>query len=246
METHRDDVRREIKRLRLVSALSIAVAALSLIGSISSLRGASFDVVNVHRLNVLDENGTVRLALFNKQNEPGPVIAGKLLSPKGRNGGTRAGIFFYNDAGDEQGGLTYHGDTGSGNGATLSFDPLRQNDDVDLFFRQKSGNSGQADEGLSFNQHDRLPLTWYIAQLNALQARPKSAKRDAEIAQLQAQGFGGQQRLFAGVDKVGRSSIVLNDTQGRPRVVIRVESSGTPSIQLLDANGHVTRSVQGS
>lgn len=30
METHRDDVRREIKRLRVVSALSIAVAAFSL------------------------------------------------------------------------------------------------------------------------------------------------------------------------------------------------------------------------
>ena len=40
------------------------------------------------------------------------------------------------------------------------------------------------------------------------------------------------------------NNLVLFDLQGRPRVVLLVAADGTPSMQLLDANGNVTWRAQ--
>jgi hypothetical protein len=228
--------------MRMLTATSVVIAAMSLLGATAALRSASFDVVNAHRINIVDQNGVVRLALFNKGNEPGPVFGGKeLLTKKSRLGGTRAGMFFYNDVGDEQGGLVYRGEE-SGNAGLLSFDPFRQNDDVDLFFSQRPGG---VTEGLNFSEHASKSLLYYNDQHTAAQAFPAGPARDAKVNAIKREGFLGNDRLFAGVDKQDRSSVVLDDRQGRPRIIIRVESSGQPDIELLDAYGRVTRNWKG-
>jgi hypothetical protein len=43
---------------------------------------------------------------------------------------------------------------------------------------------------------------------------------------------------------VGVVSLFLSDSQGRKRIVLVVADDGTPSIQLLDANGNVTWSAR--
>jgi hypothetical protein len=35
----------------------------------------------------------------------------------------------------------------------------------------------------------------------------------------------------------------LKDAEGRNRIVLKVAADGTPSIQLLDATGHVSRDI---
>jgi hypothetical protein len=35
----------------------------------------------------------------------------------------------------------------------------------------------------------------------------------------------------------------LKDTEGRNRIVLKVAPDGTPSIQLLDASGHVSKEI---
>jgi hypothetical protein len=227
--------------MRLLTAASILIAGGSLLGTTAALHSASFDVIDAHRINIVDQNGLVRLALFNKQDEPGAVFGGKeVLTNKSRLGGTRAGIFFYNDIGDEQGGLAYRGDA-SGNAATLSFDPYRQNDDVDLFFSQHPEGTR---EGLNLMEHASRSLVYYSDQLAAAQSLPAGPARDAKIDSIKREGFLGRDRFFAGIDDQHRSAVVLDDSQGRPRIVIRVEPSGQPVIEFLDPQGRVTRKLQ--
>jgi hypothetical protein len=210
---------RQLRALRVCSITATIVAAVALLGTAAMWRNTSFDVLTVHRLNVVDQTGAVRLAFFNAANEPAPVIAGRVLSKVSRAGGTRAGMFFYNEIGEEQGGLTYNGDQRNGNSALLSFDPFRQNDDVDLYFFQNRG--GNAEEGLTLSQHAVLPLTTYLDRMKAAQSLPAGPVRSAKIQALRREGFLGNDRFFAGVDGKQRSAIVLDDAQGHPHSFFR-------------------------
>jgi hypothetical protein len=137
--------------------------------------------------------------------------------------------------------LIYRGDQ-SRNYALLSFDPFRQNDDVDLFFAQRREG---VSEGLSFAEHASKSLMYFNNQLLAAEALPAGPARDAKVNAIKREGFLGEDRFFAGVDKQDRSSVVLDDREGRPRIIIRVEPSGQPDIELLDASGRVTHEWKG-
>ncbi len=54
-------VRRELRALRIYAAATTAVAALALIGATAAVRSASFDVLTVHRINVVDHQGHPRM-----------------------------------------------------------------------------------------------------------------------------------------------------------------------------------------
>jgi len=81
--------------------------------------GTSMDELTVRRLKIVDGSGTVRLLLTGKPIPEGKIAGVTLSNPAGLR--QAAGLMFFNDRGDEQGGLTYDGDAGSQR-ATLSFD----------------------------------------------------------------------------------------------------------------------------
>jgi hypothetical protein len=243
-ENFERSVRRELRALRLYAAVTTAVAAVALLGAATAMRSASFDVLTAHRINVVDANGTLRLAIFNKDSEPDVVMGGKSI--KGRQGPKTAGLLFYNDRGDEQGGLGFSGHITNGRvhqGALLSFDPWQQNDNVDLYFGQ-DGND--VEEGLALSQTDPRPLTYFMPRYEQIMKMPPGAERDAALKQLRAEGLGQRARLFAGVGGDNRSKVVLSDQKGRARMQMQVAADGAASLQILDENGNVTSTFPAS
>jgi hypothetical protein len=237
-ENFEQSVRRELRALRLFAGATAAVAALALLGAGTSMHSAAFDVLTVHRIDVVDANGTLRLAIFNKDTQPDPVIGGKPL--KGRKGAKTAGLLFYNDRGDEQGGLGFSGDVANGRvhqGGLLSFDPWRQNDNLDLYFSQ-DGNG--VEEGLALSQTDPRPITFFLPRYEQIMKMPNGPERDSALKQLRADGLGQRARLFAGVGGDNRSKVVLSDQKGRARMRMEVAADGTASLRILDENGNVT------
>jgi hypothetical protein len=230
-------IRRELRALRVYAAVATGVASLALIGAAAAVRSASFDVLTVHRINVVDANGTLRLAVFNKDTEPDVIVAGHTL--KGRKGGKKAGILFYNDRGDEQGGLGYSGDIVAGHavqGGLFSFDQFRQNDVLDLYFSQDGAN---IETGLGLSQNTLKPITAFIPAYEAMLKLPPGAARDKAMRDLRRAGLGPKLRFFAGLHD-GDSRIALSDKNGRARLVMKVTPDGTASLQILDAGGKVT------
>jgi hypothetical protein len=101
-------VRTELRFLRVYAVvMSLAAAILLVIAVHADTTTASFDAITVHRINVTDADGKIRLVLFGKQWEP-PIILGGKAYPE-RSGQPDAGLMFYNDQGDELGGLVYGG-----------------------------------------------------------------------------------------------------------------------------------------
>ena len=61
--------------------------------------------IKVGQIKVVEPNGTLRMSISNQDRAPNGVINGKELPE--RQGGNSAGIIFYNNEGDECGGLIY-------------------------------------------------------------------------------------------------------------------------------------------
>jgi hypothetical protein len=66
----------------------------------------SFDEIDVRRINIREPDGTLRMVISNRARLPGVVAAGKEHPPVDR---PFAGMLFYNDEGDENGGLVFSG-----------------------------------------------------------------------------------------------------------------------------------------
>ena len=83
-----------------------------------------FDELTIHRMNVRERDGTLRLVIANRERMPGVIIRGKEAPRTDR---PQAGMIFYNDEGTENGGLVFSGHqdaTGRvvDSGVSLSFD----------------------------------------------------------------------------------------------------------------------------
>ena len=115
----------------MVATLALAVTFLS--GS--ALRKSQvFDEIQVHRIDVVEPDGTLRMVISNKAQLPGVIVKGKERPPSDR---PQAGMLFYNEEGSETGGLIFGGHKNA-NGevenccGSLSFDRYGANQIVQL------------------------------------------------------------------------------------------------------------------
>ena len=102
--------------MKLISSqrfLTIYSGVLTLIFTITVFGGfaatakrSTFDEIYVHRINVVEADGTLRMILSNKTRFPGIIVKGKEYPHEERK---TAGILFFDDEGTENGGLIFGG-----------------------------------------------------------------------------------------------------------------------------------------
>ena len=114
-----------------VLTLVFAVTVLS--GFSIGIKRTAFEQINVHRINVVEPDGTLRMIISDHARLPGIIVRGK-EQPFAR---PQAGMIFYNDEGSENGGLIFGGhrnDKGEvvNSGGSLSFDKYGANQIVQL------------------------------------------------------------------------------------------------------------------
>jgi hypothetical protein len=109
------------------AVLSTAFAVVVLMGA-KSPAVRSFDEIQVHRIDVVEPDGTLRMVISDRDRLPGVIVKGK-ESPKVDRPG--AGILFFNNEGTENGGLVFGGHRNEkgevvDSGGSLSFDKYGQ------------------------------------------------------------------------------------------------------------------------
>jgi len=112
---------------RLLEAYAGAVTAvLALIVGMAALtpQKQTFDEITVHRINIVEPGGTLRMVISDHAKLPGVIVKGEERPSLDR---PQAGMLFYNDEGSENGGLVFGGHknaTGEiiDSGGSLSFD----------------------------------------------------------------------------------------------------------------------------
>jgi len=219
-------------------ALSTLLAGMVAVRAVGSPTETTFDTIDVHRINLREPDGTVRLVISDKARFPGIIVRGKETPHASRR--DSAGMLFFNDEGTENGGLIFGGVRTNGVARAfghLSFDQYEQDQVINL---EQSEAGGERRAGLSISDRPNKPLDY--AALSRLEAAPEGPAKDARIGRLEAAGEFGHPRLFIGKSN-NNSELSLRDGQGRKRLVLRVTDTGEATIQFLDQAGKVVRTI---
>jgi hypothetical protein len=234
-------LRRDIQLLKLWAFASTGILIASAATVLAQGQsGTRFDEINVERINIVERDGRVRLVLANSARQADAVVDGRVLSP-GRN--RPAGMIFFNDEGDEVGGLIFSGRTQGGQPratASLTFDQWKQDQTVALQYVEQNG---QRRAGLSVIDRPAASLARFVELTEKRRAADSDTERKTIDDAITSLGVPNIPRMFVGKDVEGAASLFLSDAQGRQRLVFRVESDGHASIRFLDASGRAVREI---
>jgi len=232
-------IRRQLRVLQAYAAISFALLAFLALSAFTQTSSTQrIDELTVQRLNVVDANGTLRFVLSNKDRmHPGVMDGITINRPR-----PVAGMLFFNDEGDEVGGLTYTGtdDNGRRANAGLMFDQLKQDQTVGISYNE---SNGQRTAGLQVWDRSEQPLSTLIMLLNAANALPEGTARDEAVKAVRANAPPGPRRVFVGKNAEKASTVSLADANGKPRLVMTVGADGSASIEFLDADGKVMQRI---
>lgn len=232
-----DSLRREVRNLRMLTVGTlIIVAILATVAASHAWSNATFDKIDTHRINIVDREGKLAMVLASHDDEATPVILGhRAQRVQGNNADN--GIVFFNQKGDEQGGLIWSSSLDRASSAdTLSFDTAQTDQLL------------QVDDGSDNGEHYAYLIGWHRAPNDAalavravseLQHAHTDRQRAAILAKYRGLGWRAPQRFFLGYRPDEVSQLVLSDGQGRPRIKMFVTPAGKAELDFLDADGHV-------
>ncbi|HEX2919509.1 MAG TPA: hypothetical protein VHN81_13405 [Edaphobacter sp.] len=223
-------------------ALTVALAAVLLTGAHRSAN-ASFDQITVHRINIVEPDGTTRMVLSDHAEFPGAYYMGKEYPRTDRDA---TGILFNNDEGTENGGLIFGGKKDA-HGVThswghLSFDEYNR----DQTLAMESDSEGSSRNTYYAVNDDDRPYSQtpeFSAEWQRIKAMPQGPERTVAAKAWHAKYPGGIiNRAYLGRSRDKDVNLTLRDQQGRARLVARVAANGEPTLEFLDQQGKVVRS----
>ena len=183
--------------------------------------------LSVQRMNVLEPDGSLRLVVSNAAKMPAPIVNGKVIAS---DRGAQAGLIFYNEVGDESGGLAWNGKLDAKglpqSGGHFSFDRFGGDQQLTLGHYEEKG---MMHNGLRVLDS---PVLEGYKGLKPSSSKPAKENQDAAV-----------ERLFIG-KTVGKSSaLILNDAQGNARVMLYVTPEGKAYFDFLNDKGEVIKSL---
>ncbi len=233
------DLSKQVKFLKLYLAFLTAAIIILAVMLLLSMRNNHFKQITAERINIIEPNGRLRMVISDQKNQHPGIVNGKVSASRERP----AGMIFFNNDGDEDGGIVYDGDK-NGAGMAYSFDQYKNDQIMQLQYDQDNDGKGKMTTrsyGLRlWDRPDNFTLAQVIDYIDSLQKLKDTNAYSAGINKLKLTGNLGQQRFFAGKNKNGEVGLFLNDAKGNPRLKIFIDKNDQPVIQILDQKGKVT------
>lgn len=229
---------KEVRFLKIYAvAITIFCSVFFLSAFASQNKKQKFEEIDVERINIVEKDGKLKMVVSNAERQHPGMVDGKIIP---REGGRPAGMIFFNERGDEVGGLTFSGDTGKGQYSSFTFDKFRG--DQTIAFQHLENNSGAYFAGLSFND-ENITTTERISKVEAVRKLPDEAAQKAAFKEMREKGEFLVNRLAIGKGRDKSSFISLSDAKGKERILISVAADGTPKINFLNETGKVIYSL---
>ena len=229
-------LRRELRFLRVytvVSSLVLVVLCTAAFRQATPIQ--TFGEINVARINVVDADGKLRLVISNKDRQHPGMMDGKMIDrPR-----PVAGLLFFNEEGDEVGGLTFTGREVNGvrrANAGIMFDQFKQDQTIGFSY---SENDGRRSAGLQVWDRPDSKLSELVEKLNAANKIADPDEKKKALAAIVAAAPPAPRRLFVGKTQDKAAVISLSDGAGKPRLNLTVDAAGNPRIEFLDEQGKV-------
>jgi hypothetical protein len=198
------------------------------------------DEINVRVINIVDGHGTRRMSLFDADHKPEICVGGQEF-PGLRQGYGGSGISFYNGQGDECGGLVFGSqqlpDGKYEQGLMLAFDAFQQDQ---MLYLSASDTGGKRDASLEIWHRPKHSILEDLHALQEAKAHGAQAKTEEVRRRMFKEHF---RRLSVGMSEDGAVAVTMNDSRGRTRIRIVVDSQDCPRIEILDEAGEVVYSL---
>lgn len=239
-----DETMRELRRLRAFLLTTATVLGVLTLAAFQRSHTQRFTEIDVERINVIEKDGKLRLTISNSARLPDPVIGGKSYPLRGGTGAGSAGLIFFNDEGNENGGLAYAGRqtaTGFRANGHLTFDQFDQDEALALSY---SDVDGRRRMGLSIADRANVPIQQFAESALVIMRLPDGPEKSRRLQQLRESpvGEGGKSRMrvFVGRTVDRAAQLQLSDPTGRPRLRLTVDSLGAVALEFLDEAGRTT------
>lgn len=199
----------------------------------------NFDEINVKRINIIENDGTIRMVLSNREKQHPGRMDGKDWEKRERP----SGLIFFNDEGDECGGLIYQTKAtkdGLISGMSITMDRYKD-DQVLQLSNQETVVNGKimSQRGIHIND---FPADSHIEKRKEMLveaqkiADPK--ERNKKINAIFDE-YGDKNLLFLGKTKGNSQGLFLSDAKGQPKMMIYVDEQGNPKIQTFNSKGEM-------
>jgi hypothetical protein len=231
-------LQRDVLFLKIYSVvITLLLAVVAYFALRPTHRTPRFEEINAERINIVEKDGRLTMVISNGERQHPGIVDGKTLSRK-----RPPGLLFFNDKGDECGGLGYDGQQQDGKvnaGALLAFDRFRQDQTVGI---QYGENNGQYYAGLRVWDRPETSLGPVIEKLAAIEKMSEGPEKTAAMKELR-ETPGGAERVLVGRDREQSAVVRLADTKGKPRIKLSVDAAGVPRLEFFDETGKVTYSL---
>lgn len=226
-----------------LAALSAAIGFVAWGEAAQEHKVTDFDEINVRRINIVEPDGKPRVIISSRARMAGLYWGGKEYKHPNRDDG---GFLFFNDDGDEVGGMTFSNRKQGehyGAGSSLLFDQHKQDQTLGLMYGEQDG---KREAGLRVWDRPDKSLFPAIELSDKMARATTDAEREqlrAQMKQLENEYRGGVAERFYAGKQLGDSLVKLADKQGRTRLQLKVGAAGEASIEFLDETGKIVRRI---
>lgn len=240
---------KELVFLRTFAVTTAVGLLIVLVTAFKNSGNQRFAEIDVERINIVEQDGTVKMVITNVERFPNGVE--KINDrPTNADRKKRSGMLFFNEDGIEAGGFIYDGKKtadGHSAGLSLTYDQY----DGDQVMQLLTQDVGQGDKRfvsstLTFNdrpsKETQLRTMEIMNELEELGKTDQQAMR-AKYKEYEAQGLvGGVPRVMLGKSRSENNGLFLFDEKGMPRAMFYVDKENNAKLDFYDAQGNTIAS----
>lgn len=201
----------------------------------------SFKIINAERINIREKNGILKAVLSNS--------AGFNEGQRAEQGAVRlSGLMFYNEEGQETGGLVYLGKAipgGQDADVSLTFDQYNQDQNVYLHHVEHKDSLGSSiEDGLTINSRpDWTGVKEEYSIYNEMDKLSSDEREALKLKSLQAgkistrRAFYGVRRGITNHEPYDDAGLFLKNKWGRDAIKIYVDKDNKPHFEIYDSLG---------
>jgi len=209
-----------------------------------------FDEITVHRINIVEPDGTVKMVITNADKFPsGQNLVNGLTLTKDRK--KRSGMLYFNEDGIECGGFIYDGKKrtdGHSAGMSLTNDQYDGDQVMQLLTTDEKKEGRRFVSGsLVFNER---PVNESMSKVEKIHAeidelrKTDEAAADKKYQQYQVMGLiGATPRIMLGKSRSENNGLFLFDSKGVPRAMFYIDKNNNAKLDFLDEKGNAVFSL---
>lgn len=230
---------KEVRFLKIYAVVSTLVFALIFLTAFTwQTKNQKFGEIDVERINVVEKDGKLDMVISNRERQHPGISNGKLIE---RKSGRSPGMIFFDQTGDEMGGLLFGDNGGKGHFGSFTWDKA-QNDQT-IGFRHLESDSGEYETGLYMWQPPNITSEEELAKRAEVRKITDETKRKAGFQSLIDKKELTVYRLFLGKQRDDSNELEMSDIKGRVRIRLQVAPDGAPKLEFMDEAGKVIYSI---